>query len=200
MYVNFFLQLQKHHSKSLYYTYYSVFVYQYCWNYGTVGLHLLFHIPVISSISNHTGRVPFPFDDLTHHRNIICTWTTCMYSCMSDIYMWSSFLYRYSSRWGITRPLGWAGVHRWVLDQVPWSSYWSGSWSMFSFQKFPLYTDQVWLVQNCLWTLRNLSDAGTKLENMETLMQVIYRCLMMEQNILIKSGRIDILSILTHIY
>ena len=28
------------------------------------------------------------------------------------------------------------------------------------------------LVQNCLWTLRNLSDAGTKLENMETLMQV----------------------------
>ena len=27
------------------------------------------------------------------------------------------------------------------------------------------------LVQNCLWTLRNLSDAGTKLENMETLMQ-----------------------------
>merc|ERR1719423_104902 len=26
------------------------------------------------------------------------------------------------------------------------------------------------LVQNCLWTLRNLSDAGTKLENMETLM------------------------------
>ena len=29
------------------------------------------------------------------------------------------------------------------------------------------------LVQNCLWTLRNLSDAGTKLENMETLMQVI---------------------------
>ena len=49
------------------------------------------------------------------------------------------------------------------------------------------------LVQNCLWTLRNLSDAGTKLENMETLMQVIYRCLMMEQNILIKSGRIYIL-------
>ena len=31
------------------------------------------------------------------------------------------------------------------------------------------------LVQNCLWTLRNLSDAGTKLENMETLMQVQYR-------------------------
>ena len=30
------------------------------------------------------------------------------------------------------------------------------------------------LVQNCLWTLRNLSDAGTKLENMETLMQVQY--------------------------
>ena len=26
------------------------------------------------------------------------------------------------------------------------------------------------LVQNCLWTLRNLSDAGTKLDNMETLM------------------------------
>ena len=26
------------------------------------------------------------------------------------------------------------------------------------------------LVQNCLWTLRNLSDAGTKLENMDTLM------------------------------
>ena len=41
------------------------------------------------------------------------------------------------------------------------------------------------LVQNCLWTLRNLSDAGTKLENMETLMQVINRCLMIEQNILI---------------
>jgi catenin beta 1 len=27
------------------------------------------------------------------------------------------------------------------------------------------------LVQNCLWTLRNLSDAGTKLDNMEPLMQ-----------------------------
>ena len=27
------------------------------------------------------------------------------------------------------------------------------------------------LVQNCLWTLRNLSDAGTKLDNMEHLMQ-----------------------------
>jgi catenin beta 1 len=26
------------------------------------------------------------------------------------------------------------------------------------------------LVQNCLWTLRNLSDAGTKLDNMDTLM------------------------------
>ena len=27
------------------------------------------------------------------------------------------------------------------------------------------------LVQNCLWTLRNLSDAGTKLDNMDHLMQ-----------------------------
>ena len=31
------------------------------------------------------------------------------------------------------------------------------------------------LVQNCLWTLRNLSDAGTKLDNMEHLMQGIDR-------------------------
>jgi hypothetical protein len=28
------------------------------------------------------------------------------------------------------------------------------------------------LVQNCLWTLRNLSDAGTKIENLDNLMQV----------------------------
>merc|ERR1719167_980248 len=33
------------------------------------------------------------------------------------------------------------------------------------------------LVQNCLWTLRNLSDAGTKLENMETLMQGLVQLL-----------------------
>eukprot|EP00096_Caligus_rogercresseyi_P000149 TRINITY_DN1041_c0_g1_i1.p1 TRINITY_DN1041_c0_g1~~TRINITY_DN1041_c0_g1_i1.p1 ORF type:complete len:686 (-),score=196.02 TRINITY_DN1041_c0_g1_i1:710-2767(-) len=33
------------------------------------------------------------------------------------------------------------------------------------------------LVQNCLWTLRNLSDAGTKIENMETLMQGLVQLL-----------------------
>merc|ERR1719216_201502 len=33
------------------------------------------------------------------------------------------------------------------------------------------------LVQNCLWTLRNLSDAGTKLENMENLMQGLVQLL-----------------------
>merc|ERR1719422_1881315 len=33
------------------------------------------------------------------------------------------------------------------------------------------------LVQNCLWTLRNLSDAGTKLENLETLMQGLVQLL-----------------------
>jgi len=33
------------------------------------------------------------------------------------------------------------------------------------------------LVQNCLWTLRNLSDAGTKLDNMETLMQGLVQLL-----------------------
>merc|ERR1719507_2464606 len=33
------------------------------------------------------------------------------------------------------------------------------------------------LVQNCLWTLRNLSDAGTKLDNMENLMQGLVQML-----------------------
>ena len=33
------------------------------------------------------------------------------------------------------------------------------------------------LVQNCLWTLRNLSDAGTKLDNMENLMQGLVQLL-----------------------
>merc|ERR1712227_984762 len=33
------------------------------------------------------------------------------------------------------------------------------------------------LVQNCLWTLRNLSDAGTKIENLETLMQGLVQLL-----------------------
>ena len=33
------------------------------------------------------------------------------------------------------------------------------------------------LVQNCLWTLRNLSDAGTKLENMDNLMQGLVQLL-----------------------
>merc|ERR1712198_689912 len=31
------------------------------------------------------------------------------------------------------------------------------------------------LVQNCLWTLRNLSDAGTKIENLDNLMQGLVR-------------------------
>ena len=33
------------------------------------------------------------------------------------------------------------------------------------------------LVQNCLWTLRNLSDAGTKIENMDNLMQGLVQLL-----------------------
>lgn len=33
------------------------------------------------------------------------------------------------------------------------------------------------LVQNCLWTLRNLSDAGTKLDNMDNLMQGLVQLL-----------------------
>ncbi len=33
------------------------------------------------------------------------------------------------------------------------------------------------LVQNCLWTLRNLSDAGTKIDNMENLMQGLVQLL-----------------------
>merc|ERR1719283_268744 len=33
------------------------------------------------------------------------------------------------------------------------------------------------LVQNCLWTLRNLSDAGTKIENLDNLMQGLVQLL-----------------------
>lgn len=33
------------------------------------------------------------------------------------------------------------------------------------------------LVQNCLWTLRNLSDAGTKVDGMENLLQALVQLL-----------------------
>ena len=38
------------------------------------------------------------------------------------------------------------------------------------------------LVQNCLWTLRNLSDAGTKIENLDNLMQVGLKLVLDKQN------------------